>query len=568
MVEVARLVVDVDTTQLAKGEAALESFAREGKRAEAATDSLGKTAGRGAKGAAGLATATRSAGKASGVFGRQVQNASFQVGDFAVQMAGGQKASLALAQQLPQLLGGFGVLGALIGAAVAIGGALVPVFMNMFDAATTLDDAMENLDASAKDVNAVMKILTTTAEDLADKYGLAATRIRQFALAEAEIVASQAARRMADSVDILGDLIGKYELAAVEGRNFQASQEANRSALGKLYKDFGLTGAAAEEFSDALSRAGSAEGVGAQEVELANVLRLLEQNNIELDSIPEALQEAIREMILLGRETAETQRLTELLAAEAAGVTIGNGTLLDFNNLLPPKELDKARDAAGPKDRTAETFARELEALQDSLRTKDQVVEDWYNDSQATLANRRAMEILGEEGHRAALLSVEQEYQERMKALADAAAAARLQSVAGAFGDMASLMQSSNKKLFAIGKASAIAEAVVNGYSAAVKAWDKGMDIGGPAVAAAFTAASLARTGSLISSINSTSVGGGAGSTGSGGAAAPPAAANTSPRVALTLVGDDNSTFTGKQVRSLINAINEETENGAIVRLA
>ena len=50
----------------------------------------------------------------------QVQNAAYQVGDFAVQVAGGTSAARAAAQQLPQLLGGLGMFGALAGAAATI----------------------------------------------------------------------------------------------------------------------------------------------------------------------------------------------------------------------------------------------------------------------------------------------------------------------------------------------------------------------------------------------------------------------------------------------------------------
>lgn len=64
-------------------------------------------------------------GRSSAEMGRQLQNASFQVGDFFVQVASGQGAMRAAAQQLPQLLGGFGVWGAVAGAAVAALSAIV-----------------------------------------------------------------------------------------------------------------------------------------------------------------------------------------------------------------------------------------------------------------------------------------------------------------------------------------------------------------------------------------------------------------------------------------------------------
>lgn len=85
-------------------------------------------------------------------FGQGIQNASFQVADLATQLAGGTSATVALAQQLPQLLGGFGILGAAAGAAVAVLGALAPPLLKSGDAskeaATAADvyrDALDSL---------------------------------------------------------------------------------------------------------------------------------------------------------------------------------------------------------------------------------------------------------------------------------------------------------------------------------------------------------------------------------------------------------------------------------------
>lgn len=91
---------------------------------------------------------------------RGIQNAAFQVGDFAVQVGAGQRASIALAQQLPQLLGGFGALGAVAGALVAI---VVP-----------LTSAMSGLAAEGEDVTRVFGTLQPLAQSIAA--GMAALR--------------------------------------------------------------------------------------------------------------------------------------------------------------------------------------------------------------------------------------------------------------------------------------------------------------------------------------------------------------------------------------------------------
>jgi hypothetical protein len=157
-------------------------------------------------------------------------------------------------------------------------------------------------------------------------------------------------------------------------------------------------------------------------------------------------------------------------------------------------------------------------------------------------------------------LRLEEEYQDRLKSIHDAERKQRIDAVSGALGDVATLMQSENKKIFAIGKAASIANATIKGYEAAVEAWDKGMKIGGPPVAAAFTAASLAKTGALISNIASQQVGGGgsgAPSGGGGGAAAAPAVPTQT--VSINLQGD---TFSRGSVEGLLEQIQSQLDRG------
>jgi hypothetical protein len=90
--------------------------------------------------------------RSSGAGRAAVQNFAFQVQDFAVQVAGGTAASRALAQQLPQLLGGFGVMGAVVGAAVAV---LVPLGASLFDAADGTAKLIEEMASATGSISAV-----------------------------------------------------------------------------------------------------------------------------------------------------------------------------------------------------------------------------------------------------------------------------------------------------------------------------------------------------------------------------------------------------------------------------
>ena len=99
-------------------------------------------------------------------FGLAAQNAAFQVGDFAVQVASGTSATRALTQQLPQLLGGFGVLGAVIGAAVAVGGALAPVLLDLGEKTEENNDALDRYNAALALANRQMDISERLSREL------------------------------------------------------------------------------------------------------------------------------------------------------------------------------------------------------------------------------------------------------------------------------------------------------------------------------------------------------------------------------------------------------------------
>lgn len=90
-----------------------------------------------------------------------LQQAGYQVGDFAVQLSGGQNAMQAFAQQGSQLAGIFGPMGAVIGAAIAIFGGVAAAVQRAKKAAAdaapkfeTLAEASSALGAAFSDIEA------------------------------------------------------------------------------------------------------------------------------------------------------------------------------------------------------------------------------------------------------------------------------------------------------------------------------------------------------------------------------------------------------------------------------
>lgn len=559
MVDVATLQIRVDTADLARGEASLEALQREGRQTETTFNRLGTTATR-------TGGAVRRVGGSAGAAGRQFQNAAFQVGDFATQVASGQRASVALAQQLPQLLGGFGVLGAVLGAVVAIGGALVPLFFSIGDEAEDAASRTDNLEDSLRALKKALEDQRGPIDELIEKWGeydaiIDAVLTRQtqratedFSKAIDEQIASLG--ELDDSVNSLGAVVQIFELAAEGGRIATEQVKNLPPALVEVANayfqlrdaaDVSAQIAAADRLQSAITNAGgSYDFSGVQAV---------------LDDLILKLREA---------ETAADD-------TSAAVASVGRGDPRDFTNLdefrkqlreqeewAKRDEERKAREARvgtrGGGSRV-DTFARDLERLQKSLRTEREFVDAWYAESQAILAERKAMEILGEQEHREALLRVEQEYQSRLRDIRLSEQDKTLGYTASFFGAMAQATEAGGARLAKAAAVFGAVEATVNAYRAAAQALaDPSVPFWGKAAAYA----SVLATGfQAVAAIRSAGGGG-------GGGAAPsaPSAPNYSQAVAITLEGSETATFTKSQVRDLINQINEAVEGGAIVRLA
>jgi len=137
------------------------------------------------------------------------------------------------------------------------------------------------------------------------------------------------------------------------------------------------------------------------------------------------------------------------------------------------------------------------------------------------------------------------------------------------------MMKSGSKKMFEIGKAAAIASAIMDGKTAAVSSYKAGAKIGGPILGAAFAGASLLATGVMIRDLNSQSFG-----NKSQGGSAPQV---TEPTVAATGGGggggggggqvlaveglSPDRLFTGATVASLVEKIRDYQADGGRVVL-
>lgn len=208
----------------------------------------------------------------------------------------------------------------------------------------------------------------------------------------------------------------------------------------------------------------------------------------------------------------------------------------------------------------------DFEVLKQRFADEADLVQEQQEAALEKLREFREQKIATEEEYNALEADIKAEHAEKLAGIERDAQQARLDAFSGALGDLSSLMQSENKKLFKIGQTAAVADAVVKGLHAATTAWDKGMDIGGPPLAAAFSTASLLKTGTLIDSIKSASATG-ASSGGTGGAAGGVGQiAGPSPmQVQLEGVSDGNW-YSGRNINDMLDNLSEAAgDRGMII---
>jgi len=311
-----------------------------------------------------------------------------------------------------------------------------------------------------------------------------------------------------------------------------------------------------------------------------------ENVSLGVDTLTKSFDESSLALFKLGQEIIEAgnaEPLGDKVAAWARGIreTLDNPIVV-----TPNADLD---EEAGP-DRSGVNDAS-LEQLRQLGKSKLILIQEQEDERLALLEvlneeellriggfeNAKNRIILDAEEQRA--LAKELSEDELTRIAKDAAKEreeieraeqqSKIRSVGGAFGQLASLMNTGSRKLFKIGKIAAKAGAIVDGFAAVQGAIKKGNQVGGPIVGAAFGAAAAVQTAVQVRQINQAQFGGGGGgaTSFSGGQpavrtqeAAPPPSRN----VSINLQGQN---FSAEQVRGLIGQINEQIGDGVPVMI-
>jgi tape measure domain-containing protein len=270
---------------------------------------------------------------------------------------------------------------------------------------------------------------------------------------------------------------------------------------------------------------------------------------------------------------ARIAAITEAQAAELEAIRAfeEEKALIQQEALTRKQELDqqvqelKIEQNIEQKETDLEDIFNGTESILEAMGMRFQSQEDQELEHLARqkAINDEALEagVISEKEHAAKLATIKEQESKlsKQKAINDAAFALNHFS-------------SNSKKVTKILEAAAVANAVKSGYESAVHAWKSGMSQGGPWVAAAYTAASLAKTGALIGQIKSSS----SSQSSSGGGGVPSVNANTGSvvgggqseavnrNISVNIVGE--GIMSTEQVRSLIGQINEQVGDGVEIR--
>lgn len=270
-------------------------------------------------------------------FGGGLQNTSYQLQDFIVQVNGGTDATRALSMQLPQMLVGFGAAGAAIGVVAALLPNLIQAFGNAGESSKKFSDAMSDFDKAVGDVGSTVKEFDM--EKLYEQFNQSSDAVRnatieQLRFQQEYIKTTQlvASKKFGDSLGGFGEfttldkLSGSFNGAEKLAKQLGVSVETAKDLMPVLR---GLK-SGSEDVNLAFNRFGTELlGGNAKAVELAQTMATLSKSERDAAAASSALSEA-QDKMAKGRVTTKKEAEDAAKAAKTQAEALN--TLLDSIN--------------------------------------------------------------------------------------------------------------------------------------------------------------------------------------------------------------------------------------------
>lgn len=279
----------------------------------------------------------RAAGSSRGM-GNAIQNAGFQVGDFAVQVASGGGVMRPFIQQGTQLVSMFGPLGAVVGAAGAVVGALGVAFLNTGEDARTMEERTSDLSGAIEGIRSAVVTGQDGLQALIKDYGELDKQLITLIQRQTKFNVLTARTQLRDSLGglpeateaVLPGTGGELLAALRSGQPLQEQRgEAQRT---RLSREFGISTDQVTKIAEALAaqrNAGSdadriaatrrlgdvlgpiATAPGADE-RLVALGKQVNDITLEIEEFEKTSKEARESLELLAKPIPELQRLADL----------------------------------------------------------------------------------------------------------------------------------------------------------------------------------------------------------------------------------------------------------------
>ena len=477
--EITELIIQVDTSEVGQAEQAL-------KKVGIQSDSVSKKVPR--------------ATKSFGVMKGATQQLGFQVQDLAVQLQGGTSFIQAFTQQGSQMAGVFGPGGAVIGAIIAVGGALGGV---LFKSLLDTEEKVEDLDKAFAELEKTFRITNDGAVVLTQGFERLAAESRDLAELTLKQNLLKATLTLSTAFDTAAKAADSFDVGIK--RSGQAGR-AYANQLRKMGKDLGLSVDQLEKLSEAANTFESNQSMENMEA-LAETMNELSKTGAS-DEMVKLTSDITGAMIQAVRANKILEKTEEILSKDL-------DKALEENGESSIEAARKAEEAAARQEKAADRIyqarkkknANDLAKLEQEIAKKElqlgQQLERSRSDRERKKAeaekarfenSRRAM---AEHNKFATQMDLERAEAERQQY------ENRMYAADSFFGDLSSLMNTQSRKAFEIGRAAAVANAIVSGIESAIHAYKFGSQIGGPVAGALMAAASAASTGVYIAQLKS-----------------------------------------------------------------
>lgn len=337
----------------------------------------------------------------------QIQNVSYQLQDVFVQIQGGTSASRALSQQLPQLLSGFGALGAVMGTVAAVAVPLIASFFSSGEKAKDFEDRLKDLRQTVEDYRTAIGNANLTQDELIEKYAGATAEARKFLDVLKEIAGERANSAAATEAQNLSAMFGGFGMGVDQGytdmSEWQATIERIRNELGLAYPD-------ARNFALALHDLGRADSPQEYADALKNVLDLMDSVTVSGDEQQARFQEIREEVANVGDQmsnlvgaTYDATGATDAWAGSMAAVRAEINAIIQALNSISGLQIQAAAAkveasalARGASLADAARLGQQAERNANFGQRRSQIISQYSGDYDNP-GYKTAIRLLGEE---------------------------------------------------------------------------------------------------------------------------------------------------------------------------